>query len=181
MTALTAGEVERLLLAILLTKAILLSLERQVHENIEYLILFKTPSKTQTFCFYWLDFLRQVAKAFTPVLDFSHFLQALALSAVFYLNNSLYLKLLAFWKKKTPFIDQKYTSDKVPNSGNARKSSCFFSGEHLLGITIPTDFTKRLGRMGLVPWTVLRVVETTLLKRQSELVTTKTKLHAAHC
>ena len=34
MTALTAGEVERPLLAILLTKAILLSLERHVHENI---------------------------------------------------------------------------------------------------------------------------------------------------
>ena len=46
MTALTVGEVERPLLAILLTKAILLSLERQVKENIGYLILFKTPSKT---------------------------------------------------------------------------------------------------------------------------------------
>ena len=48
-----------------------------------------------------LDFHRQVDKAFTPVLDFSNFLQGLALSAVFYLNNSFYLKLLAFWKKNT--------------------------------------------------------------------------------
>ena len=68
------------------------------HKRIWYYL--RLHQKHKHFVF-WLDFHRQVAKAFTPVLDFSNFLQGLALSAVFYLNNSFYLKLLAFWKKNT--------------------------------------------------------------------------------
>ena len=91
-----------------------------------------------------------MAKAFTPVLDFSHFLQALALSAVFYLNNSLYVPQIIgiLEEKKTPFIDQKYTSEKVPNFGNARKSSCFFLRRTSLRNNHPNRLHKTLGKDG---------------------------------
>ena len=100
------------------------------HKSIWYYLRLRQKHKHFVF---WLDFHRQVAKAFTSVLDFSHFLQALAFTAVFYLNNSLYVPQIIgmLEEKKTPFIDQKYTSEKVPNFGNARKSSCFFSQENI--------------------------------------------------
>ena len=60
------------------------------------------------------------------------------------LKNSLKFKLLAFWRKKTPIIDQQCTYEKVPekNLGRAlpppsdldkiQKNSSFFSGSRPL-------------------------------------------------
>ena len=50
---------------------------------------------------------------------------------VYNLKNSLKFKLLAFWSKQTPFIDQKCTYEKVPkNLDKIQKISSFFSGYH---------------------------------------------------